>query len=201
MRWSWTARIILSSLLGTGIALIAITPGASAAQGDPSAKAQVVAAFEKLNSVPSYRMKTSAPGGTTMIEIVRPDKRHYAAQSPNGTFESITVGTQTRERVNRPGQPTGWRCITNRRSLETIFNLDRMRKDVTEVIRKPDVVIEGMPVHTYAAAAGSGATLYVGVQTGLPRRLVHVDQQSGKTATVDFYDYGAPITIVLPSCG
>jgi len=201
MRWSWTARIILSFVLGAGIALTAITPGGSVAQGDPSAKAQVVAAFEKLNSVPSYRMKTSAPGGTTMIEIVRPDKRHYTAQSPNGSFESITVGTQTRERVNMPGQPTGWRCITNRRSLETMFNLDRMRKDVTEVVRKPDMVIEGMPVRTYAAASGSGATLYVGVQTGLPRRLVHVDQQSGKTATIDFYDYGAPITIMLPSCG
>lgn len=176
---------------------------AAASQGDPAAKAEVVAAFERLNSVPSYRMKTSAPEGTTvLVEVVPPDKRHYVAQSPaRGTFEYITVGTQTRERVNMPGQPEGWRCTAKSRPLDTRFNLDRVKQDLTEVIRRPDTVIDGIPVHTYAPASGGGGALYVGVQTGLPRRMVLVDKQSGKTATIDFYDYGAPITIALPPCG
>ena len=101
---------------------------------------------------------------------------------------------------NMPGQPTGWRCTTNPRPLATIVSLDRIRKDMTEVVRKPDAVIEEMPVHTYADASGGGATVYVGVQTGLPRRLFLFDKKSGKTGTVDFYDYGAPITITLPLC-
>lgn len=201
MRASLLVPVIVVTVLGAGIASTPRRSQALAAQGDPVAKAEVIAAFDRMNSVPSYRMKTSAPGGTTMIEVVRPDKRHVTAQSPNGTFESITIGTQTRERVNMPGRPTGWRCTTNRRPLATIFSLDRMRKDLTEVVRKPEVMIDGMPVHTYAAASGNGATLYIGVQTGLPRRLVGIDEQSGKTATVDFYDYGAPITITLPPCG
>jgi hypothetical protein len=201
MRTSLLVPAIVVAVLGAGAALTPRSSRAAAAQGDPLAKSEVVAAFDRLNSVTSYRTKTSASGGTTMIEVVRPDKRHVTAQSPNGTFESITIGTQTRERVNMPGRPAGWRCTTNRRPLATIFSLERMRKDLTEVVRKPDAVIDGMPVHTYADASGRGATLYIGVSTGLPRRLVGVDQQSGKTATVDFYDYGAPITITLPACG
>jgi len=200
MRLVWTALITLSFVLGSGIVLTAITPGASAGQGDPSEKAQVVAAFEKLNSVPSYRMKSTTSEATAVIEIVRPDKRHFTAQSPKGTVESIAVGKEIRTRYNMPGAPAGWRCTTASRSPETFFNMDKMKKDLTEVIRKPDTMIEGTPVHAYADVAGRG-TLYVAAATGLPRRLVVVNTQSGKTATIDFSDFGAPITIMLPSCG
>lgn len=180
--------------------MTAITPGGSVVQGDPSAKAQVVAAFEKLNSVPSYRMKSTTSEATALIEIVRPDKRHFTAQSPKGTVESIAVGKEIRTRYNMPGAPAGWRCTTDSRSLETFYNMSRIRKDLTEVVRRPDAMIEGTPVHAYADVAGRG-TLYVAAATGLPRRLVLVNIQSAKTATIDFYDYGAPITIMLPSCG
>jgi hypothetical protein len=199
MRRSWSARIILSFVLGTGIAMTALTPG-GAAQGDPTAKAQAVAAFERLNSVPSYRMKSTTSEATVVIEIVRPDKRHFTAQSLKGTVESIAVGREIRTRSSMPGAPAGWRCTTASRSPETFFDMNKMKKDLTAVIRGPDTIIEGTPVHAYIDVARRG-TLYVAAATGLPRRLVVVSTQSGKTATIDFYDYGAPITIMLPSCG
>jgi hypothetical protein len=62
--------------------------------------------------------------------------------------------------------------------------MDKMKKDLTEVIRKPDAMIEGTPVHAYADVAGRG-TLYVAAATGLPRRLVVVNTQSGKTRLRD----------------
>ncbi|HET9000194.1 MAG TPA: hypothetical protein VFP86_11145 [bacterium] len=199
MRRSWIVRIILSFVLGTGMAMTALTPG-GAAQGDASAKAQAVAAFERLNSVPSYRMKSTTSEATVVIEIVRPDKRHFTAQSLKGTVESIAVGREIRTRSSMPGAPAGWRCTTASRLPETFFDMNKMKKDLTEVIRGPDTIIEGTPVHAYTDVARRG-TLYVAAATGLPRRLVVVNIQSGKTATIDFSDYGAPITIVLPSCG
>jgi hypothetical protein len=42
-------------------------------------------------------------------------------------------------------------------------------------------------------------TLYVGSQTGLPKRAVFVSS-GGHQATMDFYDYGAHIIIVPPTC-
>ena len=203
MRTLFVVAVIAVAIFDACIAFPFRSCPALAATGDPVAKAEVIAAFERLNSVPSYRMKTSAPEGTTvLVEVVRPDKRHYVAQSPTrGAVEYIIVGTQTRERVNMPGRPAGWRCSTKSRPLDTRFDLDRVRKDLTEVVRKPDTVIDGIPVHTYAPAAGGATALYVGFQTNLPRRLVLVDGQSGKTATIDFYDYGVPITIILPPCG
>jgi len=203
MRTSVVVSVIVVAIFALGVVSGLRSFQASAAGGDPAAEAEVVAAFDRMNSVPSYRMKTSASGGTTLLlDVVRPDKRHYTAQSPTrGTYESITIGTQTRERVNMPGQPTGWRCITSPRPLNTTLRLDRIRKDMSAVVRKPDTVIDGMPVHAYANISSSGGTLYIGAQTGLPRRAVLVDKQSGKTVTVDFYDYGAPITITLPPCG
>ncbi len=86
--------LILSALLSAGIAITAIGPAASAAQGDPAAKAEIVAAFQRLNAVPSYRMKGTSDKKDEMVvfEIVRPDKGHLTTHSPQGTYEVITVG-------------------------------------------------------------------------------------------------------------
>jgi hypothetical protein len=74
------------------------------------------------------------------------------------------------------------------------------------VARSQDLVIDGMPTHGYAftrTGTSKGRTvtvtykLYVGVQTGLPRRL---EVSGGARETFDFYDYGAKITITLPPC-
>ena len=41
---------------------------------------------------------------------------------------------------------------------------------------------------------------YIGVETGLPRRSVTPYALGPGDVVVDYYDYGAPITIALPAC-
>jgi hypothetical protein len=187
--------LIVCAVVVAGIALSAVGPGALAA-GDPAAKAEAIAAFQKLNALPSYRIKWTSSEGTGVAEIVRPDRRHFSGKSAQGSMEIFQIGTDRAVHYDFPGAPSGWRC-TKSREVSAYFDIDKMRKDTTtEVVRKPDTVIDGTPVHTYADAK-TGDELYVGAETGLPRRAVDHE----KNATADFYDYGVPITITLPPCG
>jgi hypothetical protein len=195
------AQLVLSVMLSAGIATTAIGPGASAAQGDPAAKAEITAAFQRLNALPSYRMKgTSRQDGTTsVVEIVRPDKTHFTVHSPQGTYEGISVGKLSAFRITAPNEPPGWQCGNSSSPTVTAFNIDKIRQDLetAPVVRKPDTVIDGTAVHSYADPSGKVA-LYVGAQTGLPRRIVETDRESGGSG--DFHDYGVPITITMPPC-
>jgi len=195
MRLAKPTWLSVCAPVAAGIALAAVGPWALAA-GDPAAKAEAIAAFQKLNAVPSYRIKWTSPEGTGVAEISQPDRRHFSGKSAQGSVEIFQIGTDTRIHYDFPGAPSGWRC-TKSREVSAYFDIDRMRKDTTtEVVRKSDTVIDGTPVHTYADAK-TGDELYVGAETGLPRRVV--DQE--KAAMADFYDYGVPITITLPPCG
>jgi hypothetical protein len=200
-------------MLSAGIAITAIAPGASAAQGDPAAKAEIVAAFQRLNALPSYRMKgtNSRDGMTMVIEKVRPDKTRYTTHSPQGTFEIISVGKLGASRMTGQGETAGWRCTPEGNSFPTVtaFDIDNIRKDLdtSQVVRKPDTVIDGTPVRAYAAerivdGARSTGAAYIGARNGLPRRLVdtHPSDNGPVTETIDFYDYGAKITIAMPAC-
>jgi hypothetical protein len=174
----------------------AVTGRSALAAGDPAAKAEAIESFNKLNALPSFRMRWTTPEGTGLSEIVRPDKGHFVGKSAQGSIELFVIGTQHYTHYDFPGAPSGWRCSTGREH-NTYFDIDKMRADTTtDVVRAPDTVIDGTPVHGYADAK-TGDELYVGTQTGLPRRIVERE----KTATVDFFDYGAPITITPPSCG
>jgi hypothetical protein len=200
MRRSSLALVLASLVFNAGIAPIGSNPEAFAAQGDPAAKAEVLAAFQRLNALPSYRMKATNSDVTAVMEVVRPDKMHSTAQTPQGIYEVINVGKETRVRSTMPGMPPGWRCTTgSQEATSRIFNVAEFRKDATPIIRKADTVVDGTPVHTYAEPAGPGM-VYIGAQTGLPRRVIDVDKESNKTTTIDFYDYGASISIVLPPC-
>lgn len=76
------------------------------------------------------------------------------------------------------------------------------------VTRKPDTAIEGTPVRAYAlvSVTSSGyrttGDVYIGTQSGLPRRAISIDVPAtgSRTTTYDFYDYGVRITIALPNC-
>jgi hypothetical protein len=196
--------LIFSAMLSAGIAITAIGPAASAAQGDPAAKAEIVAAFQRLNALPPYRIKGTSnkkDGMTLVYEIVRPDKSHFTYHSPQGTYEGITIGKQGAFRITMSGEAASWQCTTgsDNSPANTAFYPDKIRQDLESkpVVRKPDTVIDGTPVHLYTDPSGKDA-IYVGAQTGLPRRLVDADAESG--GTLDFYDYGAKITIGLPPC-
>ncbi|HLW48812.1 MAG TPA: hypothetical protein VKW09_13720 [bacterium] len=195
MRRAKPARLVLCVFAMAGAAAVGVGSQAVAA-GDPAAKAEAIAAFQKLNTVPSYRIKWTSPEGVGVAEIVQPDKRHFTGKGDKGSVEIFQIGADRAIRYDVPGMPSGWRCGKSQ-TISTYFDIDKMRSDTTvEAVRKPDTVIDGMPVHVYANA-NSGEELYVGAQTGLPRRYYSSD----KRVTADFYDYGAPITITPPPCG
>src|ERR1700737_26970 len=100
MRIPRLAQLVLSVMLSAGITITAIGPGASAPQGDPAAKAAIVAAFQRLNALPSFRMRSTSieDGGKVVVEFVRPDKIHVTLQSPQYSYESIAVGKQSASR-------------------------------------------------------------------------------------------------------
>ena len=54
----------------------------------------------------------------------------------------------------------------------------------------------GTPAHTILSAkdGGNKDSVYVGSQTGLPKRVTSPD------GTIDYYDYGAHVAITLPPC-
>lgn len=202
MSTRWRDWLIGFALITAGFVIAVPSLGSPAVQGDPAARAEIDAAFQRLKALPSYRMKatSSKDGATSLYEFVHPDKSHVTVRSSQYVYEVFTVGKQSSSRMTAPGQPAGWQCAPLSAPVLGLFgNIDQFQKDLdtTPVARKPDTVVEGMPVHAYAEGTG---TLYVGVRTGLPRRIVDTDKENGGTITVDFYDYGAKITIVLPAC-
>jgi hypothetical protein len=188
------AKLMWFVVCAAAVAAAAIGPQAFAA-GDPAAKAEVIAAFQKLNALPSFRIKWTNPEGTGIAEIM-PDKRHFTGKSARGSMEIYQIGTENRTHYDFPGAPSGWRCTTSK-TMPRYIDTDRMQKDLTDVNRRPDTAIDGMPVHGYADSKDS-IELYVGAGNGLPRRLIGKDKQG---YTADFYDYGAPIAFTPHPCG
>jgi hypothetical protein len=197
MRMAKVTWLFACAAAAAGVAAAAGGPQAFAA-GDPAAKAEVIAAFQKLNALPSFRIKWTNPEGSGIAEFIQPDKRHFTGKSDKGSVEIYQIGTENRMHLEYPGAPSSWRC-TNAETMTILRQIDtgRMQKDLTDVNRRPDTVIDGVPVHGYADSKDS-IELYVGTQSGLPRRLVGKDNRG---YTADFYDYGAPIPFTPPPCG
>lgn len=209
------------------------TPGIQPTiKGDAAAWAEVEAAHKKLNSLAGYRLKFSRAGvfGSTFvatIEVVPPNSFHTIIEStsfsvagrtfPATVSESVTVNGQTRFRDKSDGKPWGpWQCVKARPPADT---RGFSSQTTIEASRGPDTEIEGTPVRTYIytlvststspdkrqRTVTSKTTLYVGAQTGLPRREVFVvyagsDNRESPPQTIDYYDYDAKIEITLPAC-
>jgi hypothetical protein len=204
-RWIATALVVLTaSLLVPGSAPAEVT-----VKGDRAAWAEIGAAYKKLNSLSGYRMKISGGPGAqeVIVEVAPPGATHTMVHMGSGTMEIVSVNGQTRFRMNIPGAPSGWQCRSAVPPIQTPRD-PTSAQGAVEVSRGPDAAIEGTPVHTYIYTSTVGAqgqdaaaktTLYVGTQTGLPRRAV-TGTAAGES-TVDYYDYGAKIEITLPPCG
>jgi hypothetical protein len=200
--WLCRAAAVAAACLIAAPALADIT-----VKGDQAAYNEVLAAFKKLYSLSGFRMKIAFPGsGQAVMEMVPPDKFHTTGQMPNGNMEIIRVGNQSAIKMDMPGAPSGWRC-TSETSGNTPVIPDPSKAvhkatGTVEFARGPDTVIEGTPVHTYISTYSDGSkdTIYVGSQTGLPRRTLSDKSAGGGETTIDYYDYGANIVIALPSC-
>lgn len=168
-------------------------------EGDLQAWAEIVAAFKKLTGLSGYRIKfVSSTGPTGVIEAVpRSNTSYTVLTNKEGAQEWLNSDHQTAFRFNRTGATSSWQCFGGDPNPFLIFDPDDREYELT-VIRKPDSVIDGIPVHAYELRSPdeSGA-LYIGSQTGLPRQMVSTRMESLKeiTETVSYYDYGAKITV------
>ncbi|HXX37214.1 MAG TPA: hypothetical protein VEP50_03555 [bacterium] len=172
-------------------------------KGDQAAANEAMAAFKKLYSLPGFRMKVTTPDRGESIMEFAAGNYHMTGHLQNGSMEIIKVGDTIATKIDMPGAPAGWRCRSNASTNAQVpADPTTATQGTIEVSRGPDTTIEGTPVHTiiYTRSEGAGGkdTMYVGSQTGLPRRLV--SESGGHSTTVDYYDYGAPISITLPQC-
>lgn len=165
--------------------------------GDQRAWAELKAAWAKLYAMPFRAKVTSKDVRQAMMEFVPPDAMRTTAETKDGAMEMVRVGGKTAVKIGA----AGWRCPQIPQPT-TLPNLRTLEGSV-DISRGADTAINNTPVHTYLYATTSGAsqrttkgTWYVGSQTGLPARFVI----SGG-GTIDYYDYGAAITITFPTCG
>ncbi len=193
-----TTRLWLAlAAASLSIAVAQPAVGAPKVTGDAAAWAEIVAAFEKQQTV-SYRAKSTVGGGIT--EFTPPNSTHAIVP---GLMEVIWVGDAYRIRTGAK-----WECATppTGGSPGLVPPIWKQPGEVT-VARSQDLVIDGMPTRAYAftrTGTSKGRTvtmnykLYVGGQTGLPRRLEVLGAVARET--FDYYDYGTKITITLPPC-
>ena len=204
---SWANQLwLIAAAVSLSISLAQPAVGAGTVKGDAAAWAEIVAAFKKLEGI-SYRMKMTSSGVTTIREFVPPTSLHIVSQTPAGGSEIIIVGTVYAARkpgdkwACPPGGPETWKS--------TFFPKveDIPAEQTVTVTRVQGLVIDGMPTRGYdytftGQVQGQSHTqkqkLYVGVPTGLPRRASM--ESDGYASTIDYYDYGAKITITPPSC-
>lgn len=177
--------------------------------GDTAAYAEIEAAYKNLLALPGFRIKMAGgPGGADATgEVTPPDSMHMLMKLPSGEVEMIRVGKEVRFRTNAPEGEGKWQCVTGAPAFSmSSDDLARELKGTVEIAvgRGADTTIGRESVHTYTVTAkGSGLpttteTLYVGVESGLPRRAVVPTIAS--ELTIDYYDYGVKLDITLPSC-
>ena len=179
-----------------------------AAADDETARQEVAAAYQKLEAM-SYRMRMTAPGQTVVVEHVPPNSRRTITQITGevGEVETVAVDNDIRSRVTGPGVPGTWECSAAGPQRPIVLTMKDFGMAL-DVSRRPDILIAGSPAHTYELVYSlqggkpAGATiLYIDAQTGLPRRSVTPYPLGAGEVIVDYYDYGAPISITLPACG
>ncbi len=204
-------RWIAAALAALVVPFVApgLVPAEVTVKGDQAAWAEIGAAYKKLNALSGYRMKISGGQGAQeiVVEVAPPGSTHAVIRMDSGTMETVNVNGETRFRMNVQGAPGGWQCRTATPPMPAPRDPTSVQGAV-EVSRGPDTTVEGTPVHTYIYTSVTNAqgqdvttktTLYVGTQTGLPRRVV--TGTAGGASTIDYYDYGAKIAITLPPCG
>lgn len=177
-------------------------------KGDAKAWSEIEAALIKLNKLKAFRQKMSAPEGSITMAIVAPNKVHttFSAQGAE-SMETIMVGSEVRMR-----QGGGrWNCMPPGMKPPQVgpaaqqTDPSKMSGEVT-ASRGPAVAIDGEQTQSYSYTITSGGSatnfrIYIGVANGLPKRMQVLDARGAVTITIDYFDYDAPITVVLPACG
>jgi outer membrane lipoprotein-sorting protein len=207
---AWPGARLAASAAWLAVAALALAGAASAdltVKGDEAAWQELRAAYAKLNALSGYRMKSSMPGGGSMLVEVTSGgtAMHMVVHSASGDVESYMMGGQMRMKMNVPGSPQTWQCQNAPTSMAPQIDLAKLEGTV-DVARGQDTAIDGAPMHVYtyalsAPVVGGAAktTLFVDTVTGLPRRMI-IATPAGEQ-TMDYYDYDARIKFTLPACG
>jgi hypothetical protein len=178
--------------------------------GPQAAWQEVTAAYQRLSTLRTYRMKirgAGVPAGGITVEIVNPDRRRTVVPMGQGGFETIVVGKEGRTRTgNGPwqcqlapgsmvGGPGGWPPDP------------RTAKGEVTVARLGFATLEGARTQGYevvytpsANAKPTTIRVFVVQNGGLLRRIEVLDKDEKVAVTVDYYDFNAAITIELPKC-
>ena len=173
-------------------------------QGDTVAFEEIVATFRKLYALPGYRMKVAFSDGSSFEAEFAPPNSHWTVHTTQGgVIDSYLVGNTSATKMSGAGAPAGGQCRRSPGSRPGQFFRDptEFSGEMT-VSRRPDTEIDSTPVHdsayieTAPGGARSSGDVFLGTQSGLPRRVLITE--GGKAGTLDYYDYGANITITLP---
>ena len=175
--------------------------------GDHKAWEEIITGYGRLHALPGWRERVTGQGeGITIREVVPPKSSRALTTTSSGTAEIITVGQDARYRTNVPGVSGRWVCLT---APGTDPSDPSNAGGVVKAARDADTTIAGTRVRTYTYAWTPPAqtkgrsetgmvTIYVGIQSGLPRRFVAAFPSGSQM--IDYYDYGAKIAISLPPC-
>jgi hypothetical protein len=161
----------------------------------------------KLQPRSGYRMRVAtAQSPDKTFEVEPPASVRMTVPAGSGFMEAISVRGQSRVRFGGSGGAGPWQC-QGAPSIDFPGDPTELVQGTVQVSRAGATAIDGATVRTYVyryAATVEGravqatTTLYVGTQTGLPRRAVMLG--GTRQITIDFYDYGAKINISLPPC-
>lgn len=198
--------------VGVVVCVLLLAASASAqltVKGDAAAWREVMAAYENLGKLKSFRMKMTPVGqtdGAFVIEKVNPDRTRMLFQSQQGGgIETIMVGNEARTRVTT-NPPTAWQCNPAPAQAGSEPNPLKAKGEVT-ISRLPDATIDGARTRGYRSTMmfeGKPVQnrIFVLADRGLPRRSEVLDNAGNQVEmTIDYYDFNAPITIDLPKCG
>jgi hypothetical protein len=185
--------LVLGLLVSPGLS------GGPTVKGDATAWKEILAAFNRMNAAKTFRMKGTIGVTAAVVEAVMPNRYHTRMEWPEGkVFEAIRVGSEVRFRND--GQR--WTCAP---ALQlNLPNTDPSGLSATVVAAKgPVAMIDGVVTQSYTytfADRGYTVHLYVTIAEGLPKRVETFESTGAVDSTFDYYDYGAPVTIGLPTC-
>jgi len=194
--------------VGTVVVSLGLSAGVSAGppgptyQGDPQAIAEVQAVMQKFLAMPTWKARMTSTGGgtsgTQTMEYVAPDRFHMVLQGTQAS-EMYMIGHDVWMRAGSECQklPIPQPAANPREMME--HGTDA-KIAVTKGAPEP---VDGIPARTYILIVDTQGKqlrekLYVIPSTGLPRRIeVRADQG---TTVIDYFDYGAPVTVNNPPC-
>ncbi|HEY3248638.1 MAG TPA: hypothetical protein VGK88_10155 [bacterium] len=196
----------LATLLVIVLSLTVPAAAQVTVKGDPAAWQEVVAAYQRLGTLRSYRMKVTGPGVPGLgisLEIVNPDRTRTLVDLGNGGYETIVVGKEARGRVG----DGPWQCQAPPVGLGAGLPDPKAAKGEVTIARLRQVTIDGARTQSYQSSFSTASTaqpislrLYVLQSGGVLRRVEILDKAGKITISVDYYDFNAPIKIELPEC-